>query len=1348
MLSEGHTTSSCPYRRRVKSVSRAAAREKQTRLINSILSSLPTDNPYTTQHTDTDSEGEGSLYYVDDEKDDDEKVELTEAVNSNMEVSDVTDVRLSSTSQDGGVDLIAVRAVLDGAPCSNALVDTGASASFVHRRWVAQHKDLRIIKRSVPFRVTLADGSSTQIDEVVHVKRLAVFAESAPCDLIVMDQLRYDVVIGLPWLRAAGVTIEFGPVVKWAGRPITATSARDAKEATRQLLATAALDREYGNRVQRLLAKYATVFAKQLPKRVETALSRSFAYELKLEPDVQPIVERERRRSPEDIKVMIDTVKEMEAAGMLEDSESSWSSQVVLVKKKDGTKRMAIDYRRLNAATIPITEPIPLPEVMFAHLQGARIFSKMDLLKGFWQIPVKKGSRPYLAFATPLGLKQPKRMPFGIRNAPAVFQREMQRILKDRLYKGVMVYIDDILIYSATADEHEELVEWVLRRLQEEGYYAHPDKCEFFRNQVEFLGHVVSADGVAVQQHKVQRVREWPVPQTKRDVKSFLGMTGYYRKFIQSYSRVALPLTNLTADDAKWRWSDAEKASFQLLQDALSKAPVLVHADPANQYVIQTDASAFAIGGFLAQHQFDGSLRPIAYWSRKLNGAETRYSATERELLALVEAVDEWRVYIEGSPHPVLLRSDHRPLIWLNNKPELSSRLFRWIERLDGHSFRIEHVAGKVNSVADALSRRADMAVDIEVAGDLAAGNRVQVELAAVSSRMPNSALSPRVTRSRSKRADQQQSAAPHTEEEKLPASATVEETTEPIPTEPSPNEPALQDDQVLVKDEIDLTPTVSSTDFPSLDDFKVRLQSAAQADVEYKEWLDELEPSDGLERRDGLLWSKSTGVLWVPNDRMLKTELMGRYHDAAGHFGQKRTVKKLCDLFYWNRIRDDVEDYCRSCEQCAAHKSSNQLPAGLLRPLPIPDEPWQVIGIDFVGPLPKSTDGYDFILVVVDKFSKYMLLAPCRTTIDMPQAAKLLLNMLLPQHAMPEAIISDRDPRFTGSMWAEAMKSLGMKLKTSTAYHPQTDGQTERTNRTMQTTLAMYAEKRPKDWPDFLQTVAAAYNDTVHESTGQEPARLLGRNTRDRAMMAALLGDARLRTVRSDEARKLLDGLKLTWEEARERMIRQRARMKTNADKKRRDVLYKPGDMVYLSTRHLRMRGGRKLKAKWTGPFQVIEVLGKGLDVKLDLPKQYSRLHPTFHIENVKPYHESERTWPGRKQPPRALPRLVKGKKKWDVERVVDKVIEEEKAENGQIVETTWYLLKWKNCDDSENSWQRAEELGDCWDLVEEYEAEQDANEPDESDEDEVTLAHAYAVVPHSRGDDGVSCMLLAATQ
>jgi transposase InsO family protein len=603
-------------------------------------------------------------------------------------------------------------------------------------------------------------------------------------------------------------------------------------------------------------------------------------------------------------------------------------------------------------------------------------------------------------------------------------------------------------------------------------------------------------------------------------------------------------------------------------------------------------------------------------------------------------------------------------------------------------------------------------------------GNRIHIEVAAMT------------TRSAARRAHQPPavSVAPQPADEE--ADVEVEEE----------NKVGVTDEEK--KSDVDLTPAPAASDSVNLDDWKAKLQAAAQTDDDYKEMLDEEEPSDGLERRDGLLWSKSTGVLWVPDDRTLKTQLMERYHDAAGHFGQKRTVKKICDLFYWSGMRDDVEDYCRSCEVCAAHKSNNQLPAGLLRPLPIPDEPWQVIGIDFVGPLPVSREGYDYILTVVDKFSKYLLLAACRTTIDMPQAAKLLLSMLLPQHAMPEAIVSDRDPRFTGSMWAEAMRTLGIRLKTSTAYHPQTDGQTERANRTMQTTLAMYAEKRPRDWPDFLQTVAAAYNDTVHESTGQEPARILGRNTRDRAMMAALLGDTRLREVRSEEARKLLDGLKSTWEEARERMIRQRAKMKRNADAHRRDVTYQPGDFVMLSTRNLRMKGGRKLKEKWTGPFQVTEVLGGGLSVKLDLPEKYSRLWPTFHVDNVKPYHESQRTWPGRRQPPRSLPHLVKGKKEWEVDWIVDSAVEEEEDENGQKVMTTWYLLKWKNFDDTYNTWQRSQELDHCRQLVEEYEAREASGSKDDGVDNGITLAYAYTIIPHERGDGGVSCMLMAASE
>ena len=259
---------------------------------------------------------------------------------------------------------------------------------------------------------------------------------------------------------------------------------------------------------------------------------------------------------------------------------------------------------------------------MFDKLQGCKFFSKLDLTKGFWQIPVDKASRKILAMATPLGLYEPRFMHFGMKNAPAVFQREMQRILGERLYKGVMVFIDDILIYSRTAEEHAELVEWVLQRLQQEGYYANPDKCEFFQREVSFLGHVISEHGVAVQQHKVRAVSEWPLPQSKKDVRAFLGLTGYYGKFIHCYSEIATPLTDLTKDSVGFQPTEREHGAFELLQLRLTSADVLAHPDPARQYIVTTDASGFAVSGVLSQDQPDGSRRPVAYMSNKMSAAE------------------------------------------------------------------------------------------------------------------------------------------------------------------------------------------------------------------------------------------------------------------------------------------------------------------------------------------------------------------------------------------------------------------------------------------------------------------------------------------------------------------------------------------------------------------------------------------------------------------------------------------------------------------------------------------------------------------------------------------------------
>ena len=421
----------------------------------------------------------------------------------------------------------------------------GATSNFVRRDWALSHR-LRMEELRVPLEVGLGVGQlSGKQTGGVAVKSMETQGSSAPCTLVVIDQLSHHVILGLPWLQRAGVTLSFDEPMRWNGKLLVATRqppalASDSSSSLPMHCQTlnVKVSAEHEDTMARLMSKYRQAFSKELRKRTPEQLRRAISCTLTLrDPAVRPVVSKERRKSPKEVETLIEAVKEMEAAGLIVKSESPWSSQPVLVKKyRDGVelpeKRPCWDYRPVNSRIVSDAHPLPLPEDMFDKLQGSRLFSKLDLTKGFWQIPLDKASRPLLAMATPLGLYEPAVLPFGVKNAPAVFQREMQRVFRDRLYRGVMCFIDDILIYSRTVEEHAELVEWVLKRLTDEGYYAHPDKCEFFQKEVSFLGHVISERGVAVQQHKVASVTNWPQPRNKKEVRAFLGLTGYYRKFI------------------------------------------------------------------------------------------------------------------------------------------------------------------------------------------------------------------------------------------------------------------------------------------------------------------------------------------------------------------------------------------------------------------------------------------------------------------------------------------------------------------------------------------------------------------------------------------------------------------------------------------------------------------------------------------------------------------------------------------------------------------------------------------------------------------------------------------------
>ena len=664
--------------------------------------------------------------------------------------------RVGAVGGNGRSSTIVARGQLDGARCVDMLIDTGASCCFV-RRSCAERMKLQLVPLSERVTVTLADKRTVVSTHEVRLASMCVHGSKAPCTLLVMDELSNDVIVGLSWQRAAGLTITPGyphdllngkpahwqaymnssqsvapavaqseeqqdkPIrlseVQWAAVMLHQKAAVAASGGTESLSAASLDVAATGNQqLKQVLQRHKRVFTDVLPVKTAEQIAQAKQFSIVLIGDtVRPVKQRERRMSPAEIDAATQWVKDEVAAGRMEPSSSQWAAQLVIVAKRNENGevsgwRICGDYRNLNAVTKADAEPLPLMQTVFDQLAGMQYFSKLDLLKGFNQIPVEAKSRELMAVSTPAGLYQPTVMPFGVKNAPGSFQREMRRVLRGRLNKGVFVFIDDIIVYSRTEKEHLELVDWVLSRLEAEGYYANPAKCAFLRAEVNFLGHVVNRAGVSMQQHKVEAVRNWPVLKSVKDVRAFLGLAGFYRRFVRDFSRIAQPLTDLTqiADHKWWSWGPTEQKAFDALKQAMTAAPVLAHPDPQRQWIVQTDASGLAIGGVLSQKQADDTVRPVAFWSHKLDSAERNYSATERELMAIVKATEQWRVYLHGSPHPVLLKSDHKPLIYLNGKAELGMRLSRWMEELCDLTFEIGYVKGKDNAAADALSRRSD----------------------------------------------------------------------------------------------------------------------------------------------------------------------------------------------------------------------------------------------------------------------------------------------------------------------------------------------------------------------------------------------------------------------------------------------------------------------------------------------------------------------------------------------------------------------------------------------------------------------------------------------------------------
>jgi len=435
--------------------------------------------------------------------------------------------------------------------------------------------------------------------------------------------------------------------------------------------------------------------------------SRPVEHTIVLEPDTRPIFKKGWRLSPLELEEARKQIAELLDKGWIRMSRSPWSAPILFVKKKNGQLRMCVDYRALNDATVKDRGPLPRISELLDQLSGSKVFSKIDLASGYHQVRVEESSVEKTAFTCTVGHFEWLVMPFGLTSAPATFQRLMNVVLADLLGKGVVVYLDDILVHAATQQEHDRLLREVFSRLREYKLYTQVPKCSFSKPELNFLGHIVSGAGIAADPALVATIKEWPKPGNMRDLRAFLGTCNFYRKFVPNYSQIVSPLTDLTRGERMGRWGSAQQHAFEEVKHLLCNPPVLAAPDFSGRFqmVLTTDASAFAVGAVLEQEQPDGSVRPVAYHSRKLRGAELNYSAYDREALGVVDALEVWRPYLEGLPF--LLRTDHEALKYLQTQQSLSRRQARWVERLQSYSFTIEHLPGKKNR-ADALSRRPD----------------------------------------------------------------------------------------------------------------------------------------------------------------------------------------------------------------------------------------------------------------------------------------------------------------------------------------------------------------------------------------------------------------------------------------------------------------------------------------------------------------------------------------------------------------------------------------------------------------------------------------------------------------
>lgn len=1121
-----------------------------------------------------------------------ERVEEKQPEDTNAELMSISQSAVEGTTRP---DTFAVIIKING---SNAvgLVDSGSTSTFMDQEFaVSAHCPLKCTKSK---KVVVAGGgeleSGIQVPEMQYDIQGEIFSNSF--NLIPLKG--YDIILGADWIyQHSPITLDLKQRELGITKGKKMIMLKDFTQPGKHVHISS-------QKMEKVLGKGAFGYVFQVTEEKEEAVSaipddvhmvlqkfptvmqepqslppnRNCDHTIPLKADAVPPNLRPYRVPHYQKEAMENIITELLRSKEIQISDSPYSSPAVMVRKKDGSWRLCVDYRQLNSQTVKNKFPMPIIEDLLDELHGAQIFSKLDLRSGYHQIRMAEKDIPKTAFRTHLGHYEYQVMPFGLTNAPATFQSLMNQVLAPFLRKFVLVFFDDILVYSKNRKEHLQHLSLVLQALKENELVIRLKKCAFGLTEVSYLGHIISQDGVSTDPKKVEKIRSWPTPTDVTELRKFLGMTGYYRRFIQGYGIICRPLHDMLKKEG-FKWGSDQSAAFEKLKDKMCNSPVLTLPDFSKEFIIEADACGVGIGAVLMQ-----SGRPIAFMSKALGPKAAGQSIYEKEAIAILEAIKKWRHYILGSK--LIIKTDQQSLKFMMNQRLVEGIQHKLLLKLMEYDYSIEYKPGKENLVADALSR-------------IPVSNEVE--------------------------------------------SHSCQAVTTIIPE--------------WVND----------------------IKRSYEGDIQAHRMLSLIDtdgdPDGWYKLEAGLL--KYKGRIYVGETTEIRLELMRVYHSSAfgGHSGMRATYHRIKSLFYWPGMKKTVETFVRECPICQITKSEHVHIPGLLNPLEIPDMAWSHITMDFIEGLPTSK-GKNVILVVVDRLTKYAHFLAMSHPYTVEDVVEIFMDNIHKLHGMPTVIVTDRDRVFTSKLFQELFKARKVKLRFSTAYHPQTDGQTERVNQCLESYLRNMTFQEPQQWCSWLALAEWWYNTTYHTSIQMTPFRALY------GYSPPQVNEFSVPCNISEEARVTLEEKEAIIQKLKDSMDRAQKRMKHFADMNRTERTLLVGDMVYLKLQPYRqaafgIRGSLKLRSKYYGPFKVLEKVGQ-VAYRLQLPDD-ALIHPVFHVSQLKK-HLGKHAVP--------LPNLPSVGPNGQIKTEPVAVLQRRMIPRKGVAVTQWLIL-WQNLSPADATWE-----------------------------------------------------------